>query len=67
MLDNSEREFDVKEAAQFLRVSEWTVRRMLKARELGHIRRGRGRGIIKIPVSFVESYQQQRTICAQAA
>ena len=61
------REYDVRQAAKSLRVSEITLRRMLANQEIGHIRIGSGRGRIRILGSQIDAYRASRTIEAAAA
>ncbi len=64
---NEEKEFDVKNAARELRVSEMTVRRLLAARQLGHLRRGFGGGRFVIRQSDIDVYRAARTFEPRAA
>jgi hypothetical protein len=60
-------EYDVKNAAKELNVSEVTFRRMLSQRLIGCYRRGSGRGLIVIRHSDIENYRRSRTVAAVAA
>lgn len=62
-----EREFDVKQAAVLLRLSELTIRRMLARREIGYRRTGSGRGRIRIGESHITEYLSRRTVPPVAA
>ncbi len=64
---NEEKEFDVKDAARELRVSEMTVRRLLAARQLGYFRRGFGGGRFVIRQRDIDTYRAARTFEPLAA
>ena len=54
------REYDVRQAAAVLGVSEFTLRRMLANMEIGHRRIGSGRGRIRILGSHIDAYLASR-------
>ncbi len=58
----SEREYDLKEAAQKLGVSEHTLRRMVANRQIGHYRVGAGRGRFRFLESHIQSYRTSRMV-----
>jgi excisionase family DNA binding protein len=60
-------EYDVRRAARALNVSEVTMRRMLARREIGHYRKGTGRGVIVVRHSDIENYRKARTVAPLAA
>lgn len=50
----------VTEVAAYLRVSRWTVRRMVDAGELGEVIKGDGpNGLLRIPVEGLHAYIQR--------
>jgi hypothetical protein len=60
-------EYDVRGAARELNVSEITMRRMLSRREIGHYRKGTGRGLIVVTQSDIENYRKSRYVAPLAA
>ncbi len=60
-------EYNVKCAARELNVSEVTMRRMLARQEIGHYRKGTGRGLIVVRHSDIENYRKARTVAPIAA
>jgi excisionase family DNA binding protein len=67
MAMNDEKMLDVKEAADRLNVSPFTIRRMLSERSLQFRRIGSGRGRLRISERDLQQYQEQRTVTAVAA
>ncbi len=64
---NDEKMLDVREAADRLNVSPFTIRRMLAERSLQFRRIGSGRGRLRISERDLREYQEQRTVSAVAA
>ncbi len=64
---NLNREYDVHNAARELGVSEVTMRRLVARREIGHYRKGTGRGLIVVTQNDLESYRKARTVVPVAA
>lgn len=61
-----EEEFDLKEAAAELKLSETQLRRMIKRREIAFIRKGSGRSLIFFSESQLRDWRQRRTVQAAA-
>jgi len=62
-----EQRLSVRDVAKKLNYSELTVRLMIKNRELGHVRRGVGRGRVYVLPGQLDAYLDSRTFSARAA
>ncbi len=61
-----EKEYDIRAVARLLKTSEQTIRRLITNRELGHFRKGSGRGRIFVLESQLEAYREARIIPARS-
>ncbi len=65
-MNSYEQFLTVKEAAERLNVSPFTIRRMLSERSLQFRRIGSGRGRLRINERDLQVYQEQRIVPAKA-
>ena len=52
----------VKEAAQALGVSRALIYSLIAGKQLGHVRIGNGRGILRIPEEAITAYLERQTV-----
>jgi excisionase family DNA binding protein len=52
----------VKQVAEQLQVSEATVYQLCGARQLGHVRVGKGRGTIRVSEEHLDAYMQRASV-----
>jgi excisionase family DNA binding protein len=63
----SEREYTVNEIAEELGLSRSTVWTMVWTRQIGSIRKGNGRGLVRVTESQFRAYRAARTVEPKAA
>lgn len=60
-------EYDFAEAARVLSMNIWTLRRLVRQRQIGHYRKGVGRGVVRFLPRHLEQYKQSRMVDPVAA